>query len=195
MFYQIYPWSFQDSNHDGIGDLRGIQSRLEYLRGDTAASLGIDAIWLSPIYPSPMRDFGYDVSDYVNIDPRFGTLNDFDALVQEAHRRGIRVIMDLVLNHTSDQHEWFCDSRRSRSSSKREWYCWADGKAFGRPPSNWNARFGGSSWYWDAGSRQYYLHSFLKEQPDLNWQNAAVRAAMWDVVKFWLDRGIDGVSA
>ena len=127
MFYQIYPWSFQDSNQDGIGDLRGIQSRLEYLRGDTAGSLGIDAIWLSPVYPSPMRDFGYDVSDYVNIDPRFGTLNDFDALVQEAHRRGIRVIMDLVLNHTSDQHEWFCDSRKSRSSSKRDWYCWADG--------------------------------------------------------------------
>ena len=192
VFYQIYPWSFQDYSHDGIGDLRGIQSRLEYLRGHTAASLKVDAIWLSPVYPSPMRDFGYDVSDYVNIDPRFGTLNDFDALVQEAHQRGIRVIMDLVLNHTSDEHEWFRDSRRSRTSSKRDWYCWADGKAFGRPPSNWNARFGGSSWRWDAGSRQYYLHSFLKEQPDLNWQNVAVRAAMWDVVKFWLDRGVDG---
>ena len=192
VFYQIYPWSFQDSNDDGIGDLRGIQSRLDYLRGGTAASLGVDAIWLSPIYPSPMRDFGYDVTDYCNVDPRFGTLNDFDELLRDAHRHGIRVIMDLVLNHTSNQHEWFIESRASRHSSKRHWYCWADGKTFGRRPSNWNARFGGSSWTWDPESRQYYLHSFLKEQPDLNWQHPPVRAALWDVVRFWLDRGVDG---
>jgi alpha-glucosidase len=191
VFYQIYPWSFQDSNQDGIGDLRGIQSRLEYLRGGTS-SLGVDAIWLSPIYPSPMHDFGYDVSDYVNIDPRFGTLKDFDELLEDAHRRGLRVIMDLVLNHTSHQHEWFIESRSSRSSPKRHWYCWADGKSFGRRPSNWNARFGGSSWSWDPETRQFYLHSFLKEQPDLNWQHPSVRAALWDVVRFWLDRGVDG---
>jgi len=191
VFYQIYPWSFQDSDNDGIGDLRGIRSRLEYLRG-AQHSLGVDAIWLSPIYPSPMHDFGYDVSDYVNIDPRFGTLKDFDDLLEEAHRLGLRVIMDLVLNHTSDQHEWFRDSRASRLSTKRNWYCWADGKSCGRRPSNWNARFGGSSWTWDPEARQYYLHSFLKEQPDLNWQEPSVRAAMWDVVRFWLDRGVDG---
>jgi len=192
VFYQIYPWSFQDSNGDGIGDLRGIQSRLDYLRDGTTASLGVDAIWLSPIYPSPMRDFGYDVSDYCNIDPRFGTLTDFDELLREAHRRGLRVIMDLVLNHTSDQHDWFRESRTSHNSSRRQWYCWADGKAFGRRPNNWNARFGGSSWTWDPQARQYYLHSFLKEQPDLNWQHPPVRKAMWDVVRFWLDRGVDG---
>jgi len=191
VFYQIYPWSFQDSDNDGIGDLRGIRSRLGYLRGGQH-SLGVDAIWLSPIYPSPMHDFGYDVSDYVNIDPRFGTLKDFDDLLAEAHRLGLRVIMDLVLNHTSDQHKWFLESRASRFSPKRHWYCWADGKSFGRRPSNWNARFGGSSWTWDPEARQYYLHSFLKEQPDLNWQDPSVRAAMWDVVRFWLDRGVDG---
>jgi alpha-glucosidase len=191
VFYQIYPWSFQDSNGDGIGDLRGVQSRLDYLRGGTP-SLGVDAIWLSPIYPSPMHDFGYDVSDYVSVDPRFGNLADFDQFLGEAHRRGIRVIMDLVLNHTSDQHPWFRESRASRQSAKREWYCWADGKTFGRRPSNWNARFGGSSWTWDPTSRQYYLHSFLKEQPDLNWQHPPVRAAMWEVIRFWLDRGVDG---
>jgi alpha-glucosidase len=192
VFYQIYPWSFQDSNHDGIGDLPGIRSRLDYLRGGSGTSLNVDAIWLSPIYPSPMRDFGYDVSDYVNVDPRFGTLKDFDELLDDAHRRGLRVIMDLVLNHTSDQHEWFLESRASHTSSKRCWYCWADGKSFGRRPNNWNARFGGSSWTWDPRARQYYLHSFLREQPDLNWQNLSVRAAMWDVVRFWLDRGVDG---
>lgn len=191
VFYQIYPWSFQDSDNDGIGDLRGIRSRLDYLRGGEH-SLGADAIWLSPIYPSPMHDFGYDVSDYVNIDPRFGTLKDFDDLLEEAHRLGLRVIMDLVLNHTSNQHKWFIEARASRFSPKRHWYCWADGKSFGRRPSNWNARFGGSSWTWDPEARQYYLHSFLKEQPDLNWQDPSVRAAMWDVVRFWLDRGVDG---
>jgi alpha-glucosidase len=191
VFYQIYPWSFQDSNGDGIGDLRGIESRLDYLSG-TAASLGVDAIWLSPIYPSPMKDFGYDVSDYCDIDPRFGTLADFDSLLREAHRRGLRIIMDLVLNHTSDRHPWFAESRVSRQSPKADWYCWADGKPLFRRPSNWNARFGGSSWTWDASRRQYYLHSFLKEQPDLNWHHQPVRAAMWEVARFWLDRGVDG---
>ena len=192
VFYQIYPWSFQDSNGDGIGDLRGIASRLDYLRDGTSGSLGIDAIWLSPIYPSPMTDFGYDVSDYCNVDPRFGTLADFDALLREAHRRGIRVIMDLVLNHTSDQHPWFQDSRSSRDSQKADWYCWANGKSWFRRPSNWNARFGGSSWTWDSSRRQYYLHSFLRQQPDLNWQHRPVREAMWNVARFWLERGIDG---
>jgi alpha-glucosidase len=192
VFYQIYPWSFQDSDGDGIGDLRGIESRLDYLRDGMAASLGVDAIWLSPIYPSPMHDFGYDVSDYCNVDPRFGSLGDFDSLLRQAHRRGLRVIMDLVLNHTSDRHPWFVESRSSRRSPKADWYCWADGKFCFRRPSNWNARFGGSSWTWDATRGQYYLHSFLKEQPDLNWQHRPVRAAMWDVVRFWLDRGVDG---
>jgi alpha-glucosidase len=191
VFYQIYPWSFQDSNGDGIGDLRGIESRLDYLAG-TPAALGVDAIWLSPIYPSPMKDFGYDVSDYCDVDSRFGTLTDFDSLLREAHRRGLRIIMDLVLNHTSDQHPWFLESRASRRSAKADWYCWADGKALFRRPSNWNARFGGSSWTWDPSRRQYYLHSFLKEQPDLNWQHEPVRAAMWKVARFWLDRGVDG---
>jgi alpha-glucosidase len=195
--YQIYPWSFQDSNGDGIGDLQGIIQRLDYLNDGrplnchSAGPLGIDAIWLSPVYPSPMKDFGYDVSDYCAIDPRFGSLRDFDRLLMEAHRRGIRVLMDLVLNHTSDQHPWFIDSRSSRHSGKREWYLWADAKA-GGPPSNWRAVFGGSAWEWDAGTRQYYLHSFLKEQPDLNWANPEVRQAMFQVVRFWLDRGVDG---
>lgn len=189
--YQIYPWSFQDSNGDGIGDLPGIISRLDYLKG-TPDSLGIDAIWLSPLYPSPMHDFGYDVADYCNVDPRFGTLADFDRLVTEAHHRGIRVVMDLVLNHTSDQHPWFIESRSSRTSSKRHWYYWADGKVGCRPPNNWAARFGGSVWTRDPHTDQYFLHSFLPEQPDLNWTNPAVRNALFDVVRFWLDRGVDG---
>ena len=190
--YQIYPWSFQDSNGDGIGDLQGIISRLDYLNDQTPGSLGVDAIWLSPIYPSPMADFGYDVADYCNVDPRFGTLEDFDHLIKEAGRRGIRVIMDLVLNHTSAQHPWFQMSRSSRDSLTRDWYCWADGRGFGRRPSNWNARFGGSSWTWDRAAKQYYLHSFLAEQPDLNWNNPALRQAMWKVVRFWIDRGVAG---
>lgn len=190
--YQIYPWSFQDSNGDGIGDLPGIITRLDYLNDGTPDSLGIDAIWLSPIYPSPMVDFGYDVADYCNVDPRFGSLADFDRLVQEARRRGIKIIMDLVLNHTSDQHPWFQKARASRTSPERDWYYWADGKTFGRRPSNWNARFGGSSWTWDAAAGQYYLHSFLPSQPDLNWSNPALRARMFEVVKFWLDRGVQG---
>jgi alpha-glucosidase len=190
--YQIYPWSFQDSNGDGIGDLPGIMTRLDYLNDGTTDSLGIDAIWLSPIYPSPMKDFGYDVADYCSVDPRFGTLDDFDRLVREARRRGIRIIIDLVLNHTSDQHPWFRQARSSRTAPERDWYYWADGTSLWRPPSNWNARFGGSSWTWDRGSRQYYLHSFLAHQPDLNWRNPALRAKMYDVMRFWLGRGVQG---
>ena len=190
--YQIYPWSFQDSNADGIGDIPGIISRLDYLNDGTPHSLGVDAIWLSPIYPSPMKDFGYDVADYCAIDPRFGTLADFDRLVSEAHRRGIRVLMDLVLNHTSDQHPWFLDSRSSRHSAKRDWYLWADPGMRRRRPSNWTAVFGGSAWEWDRTTGQYYLHSFLKEQPDLNWNHPDAQAAMHEVVRFWLDRGVDG---
>jgi alpha-glucosidase len=190
--YQIYPWSFQDSNGDGIGDIPGIISRLDYLNDGTADSLGVDAIWLSPIYPSPMEDFGYDVADYCDIDPCFGTLEDFDRLIRETKRRGIRIIMDLVLNHTSDRHPWFQKACASRSSPERNWYCWADGKGFCRRPSNWNARFGGSSWTWDPLSRQYYLHSFLASQPDLNWQNPDLRAKMFDAVRFWINRGVQG---
>ena len=191
IIYQIYPWSFQDSNGDGIGDLPGITSRLDYLKG-TPGSLGVDAIWLSPVYPSPMHDFGYDVMDYCDIDPRFGSLADFDRLTAEAHRRGIRIIMDLVLNHTSDEHPWFIESRSSRTSPKRSWYYWADGKSKNRPPNNWAARFGGSAWSLDPRTGQYYLHSFLSQQPDLNWTNPSVRDAVFDVVRFWLDRGVDG---
>lgn len=190
--YQIYPWSFQDSNGDGIGDLPGIISRLDYLNDGSPDSLGVDAIWLSPIYPSPMKDFGYDVADYCDVDPRFGTLHDFDRLIHEAHRRGIRVLMDLVLNHTSDQHPWFLESRSSRRSPKRDWYCWSDPGRHGGRPSNWRAVFGGWAWEWDEATQQYYLHSFLKEQPDLNWRNPEVRGAMRDIVRFWLGRGVDG---
>lgn len=190
--YQIYPWSFQDSDGDGIGDLQGIISRLDYLNNRTPDSLGVDAIWLSPIYPSPMSDFGYDVADYCNVDPRFGTLEDFDRLVQEAERRGLRIIMDLVLNHTSDQHPWFQKSRSSRTSAERDLYYWADGRGWWRRPSNWNARFGGSSWSWDRISHQYYLHSFLPSQPDLNWGNPVLKAKMFEVVRFWIDRGVRG---
>src|SRR5512140_3179045 len=175
VIYQIYPRSFADGNGDGIGDLPGITSRLDYL-----TDLGIDAIWLSPIYPSPDRDFGYDVSDYIDIDPRFGTLADFDRLVTEAHARGIRVILDMVMNHTSDQHLWFQESRSMRQSSKRDWYIWRDPRR-GGPPNNWQASFGGSAWEYDPPTGQYYLHLFTKEQPDLNWRNPQVRQAMLDV--------------
>lgn len=181
IIYQIYPRSFADSNADGIGDLRGILARLDYL-----ADLGIDAIWLSPFYPTPDKDFGYDVSDYCNVDPRFGTLEDFDALVTEAHRRGIRVILDLVLNHTSDQHPWFLESRSSRDNPRRNWYIWRD------RPNNWAACFGGSAWEFDPQTGQYYLHLFTREQPDLNWRNPEVRQALFDVFRFWLERGADG---
>jgi alpha-glucosidase len=181
VIYQIYPRSFADSNGDGLGDLAGIISRLDYL-----VNLGIDAIWLSPFYPTPDKDFGYDISDYVDVDPRFGSLADFDRLVAEAHRRGIRVILDLVLNHTSDQHSWFKESRSSRDNPKRDWYIWRD------KPNNWQACFGGQAWEYDPVSGQYYLHLFTKEQPDVNWRNPEVRKAQLAVFHFWMERGVDG---
>jgi alpha-glucosidase len=187
IIYQIYPRSFQDGNGDGIGDLNGIRRRLDYLTW-----LGIDAIWISPIYPSPMEDFGYDITDYCNIDPVFGTLADFDALLLEAHQRGVKVILDFVPNHTSDRHPWFMESRSSQGNGKRDWYIWRDGKPDGGPPNNWISQFGGPAWTFDARTNQYYLHSFLAHQPDLNWRNPKVRAAMFNVLRFWLDRGVDG---
>jgi alpha-glucosidase len=188
VIYQIYPRSFQDSNGDGIGDLAGIIARLDYL-----AWLGIDAIWLSPIYPSPMVDFGYDVSNYRDIDPISGDLATFDRLVEETHRRGMKIIMDYIPSHSSDQHPWFLESRSSRDNPKRDWYVWADAKPDGSPPNNWLASWGGSSWQWDEATRQYYLHSYHVKMPDLNWRNPAVKAAMFDVARFWLDRGVDGL--
>lgn len=185
--YQVYPRSFQDTNGDGIGDLRGIRERLDYLEW-----LGVDAIWISPIYPSPMADFGYDVSDYCQVDARFGTLSDFDDLVAEAHRRNLRVILDYVPNHTSDQHPWFLEARRSKSDPRRNWYIWRDAAPNGGPPNNWLSEFGGLAWEWDPASEQYYYHAYLKQQPDLNWRNPDVRAAMHDVLRFWLKRGVDG---
>lgn len=185
--YQIYPRSFQDSNGDGVGDLAGIISRLAYL-----ADLGIDAIWISPIYPSPMADFGYDVADYTAIHPLFGTLEDFDRLVQEAHGLGLRIILDFVPNHTSQEHPWFKASRSGKDDPKRDWYIWRDPGPDGGPPNNWLSEFGGSAWEYDAASGQYYYHAFLKEQPDLNWRNPDVVEAMHDVLRFWLDRGVDG---
>ena len=188
VFYQIYPRSFQDGNGDGIGDLRGIRSRLDYL-GDV---LGVDALWMSPFYPSPMDDFGYDVADYCDVDPVFGDLADFDALLADVHERGMHLIVDLVPNHTSDQHAWFRASRSSRDDPKRDWYVWRDGKGPGAPPNNWPGVFGGPAWEWDEATGQWYLHSFLPSQPDLNWRNREVREAMYDVMRFWLDRGADG---
>ncbi|MBO6719100.1 MAG: alpha glucosidase [Rhizobiaceae bacterium] len=187
VIYQIYPRSFQDSNGDGIGDLRGLITRLPHV-----ASLGVDAIWISPFFKSPMLDFGYDVSDYCAVDPMFGTLEDFDAVIAEAHRLGLKVIIDQVISHTSDQHEWFKESRASRTNPKADWYVWADGKPDGSPPNNWLSVFGGSSWEWDSVRRQYYLHNFLVEQPDLNFHNPDVQDAVLDSVRFWLDRGVDG---
>jgi alpha-glucosidase len=181
VIYEIYPRSFQDSNGDGIGDLNGILKRMDYL-----ALLGIDAIWISPIYPSPMADFGYDVEDYCAIDPIFGTIEDFDRVLAEAHRRGLKVILDFVPNHTSNLHPWFLESRSSRDNPKRDWYLWRD------QPNNWLGQFGGSAWEFDEKTGQHYLHSFLKEQPDLNWRNPAVKSAMFDALRFWLRRGVDG---
>ncbi|HUS15724.1 MAG TPA: alpha-amylase family glycosyl hydrolase [Chloroflexia bacterium] len=185
--YQIYPRSFQDSNGDGIGDLPGITARLDYLAG-----LRLDALWISPFFPSPMADFGYDVSDYVGVDPMFGTLDDFDVMLAGAHARGLRIILDLVPDHTSDQHSWFQEARASRDNPKRDWYIWHDPAPGGGVPNNWLSHFGGSAWEWDAATGQYYLHSFVKEQPDLNWRNPEVEQAMFDVIRFWLDRGVDG---
>ena len=187
VIYQIYPRSFQDSSGDGIGDLQGIKQRLPYV-----ASLGVNAIWLSPFYPSPMNDMGYDVSDYRNVDPIFGTLEDFDGIVDTAHRLGLKVIIDLVFNHTADVHCWFCESRNSRANPKSNWYVWADPKPDGTPPNNWLSVFGGSAWQWDVRREQYYLHNFLASQPDLNFHNLDVREAVLDVTRFWLQRGVDG---
>ena len=179
--YEVYPRSFQDSNDDGVGDLRGILQRIDYL-----VQLGINALWISPIYPSPMADFGYDVADYCAIDPTFGSMEDFDRLLDHAHRRGLKLILDFVPNHTSDQHPWFLESRSSRDNPKRDWYLWRD------QPNNWLSNFGGSGWEKDEATGQYYYHSFLKQQPDLNWRNSAVQEAMFDVLRFWLRRGVDG---
>jgi alpha-glucosidase len=187
VIYQIYPRSFQDSNGDGIGDLPGILSRLDYLHW-----LGVNALWLSPIFPSPMADFGYDVSNHTDIHPLFGTLEDFDALLTAAHRLRLKVLLDYVPNHTSDQHPWFLESRSSRANPRRAWYLWRDPGPDGAPPNNWRSVFGGGAWHWDEHTGQYYLHTYLKEQPDLNWRNPDVQQAMLSVLRFWLDRGVDG---
>ena len=185
--YQIYPRSFMDSDNDGIGDLNGVIQKLDYL-----SMLGIDAIWFSPIYPSPMADFGYDVSDYCDIHPMFGNLAIFDRLVTETHQRGLKIIIDWVPNHTSDQHPWFLASRSSRNNPKRDWYIWRDPKASGEPPNNWGSFFGGPAWTFDPASGQYYMHQFCKEQPELNWRNPDVHSVMLDTLRFWLKRGVDG---
>jgi alpha-glucosidase len=187
VIYQIYPRSFQDSNHDGIGDLAGIIHRLPHV-----ADLGVDAIWISPFFRSPMLDFGYDVSDYRDVDPMFGTLGDFDALIQRAHDLGLKVLIDLVLSHTSNQHAWFQESQASRDNPKADWYVWADPKPDGSPPNNWLSIFGGSAWEWSGERMQYYLHNFLVQQPDLNFHCADVQAELLDIARYWLDRGVDG---
>ncbi len=187
VIYQVYPRSFQDSDADGVGDLAGMESRLDYL-----AELGIDAIWLSPIYPSPMADFGYDIADYCDVDPMFGDLAGFDRLLAAVHARGLRLLLDFVPNHSSDQHPWFVESRGSRENPKRAWYIWRDPAPDGGPPNNWISDFGGSSWEWDETTCQYYLHAFLQSQPDLNWRHPEVREAMMEVLRFWLERGVNG---
>jgi alpha-glucosidase len=185
--YQIYPRSFLDTNGDGIGDLAGIVEKLDYL-----VWLGVDALWVSPVYPSPMADFGYDVADYCNIDPIFGRLEDMDRLIEVAHGKGLRVILDFVPNHTSDQHPWFVEARSSKDNPKRDFYLWHDPKPEGGPPNNWLSVFGGSAWEWDEKTQQYYYHAFLKQQPDLNWRNPEVRREMYAAMRFWLERGVDG---
>ena len=187
VIYQIYPRSFQDSNGDGIGDLNGIIFRLDHL-----VELGVDAVWLSPVFTSPMADFGYDVADYCGIDPIFGSMEDFDRLLAATHGKGLKLILDFVPNHTSDLHPWFVESRSSLSSAKRDWYIWRNPKPGGGPPNNWTSEFGGSAWTFDEASGQYYYHAYLPQQPDLNWRNQDVRAAMLDVLRFWLARGVDG---
>jgi alpha-glucosidase len=188
VIYQVYPRSFQDTDGDGVGDLPGIVRRLDYLRW-----VGVDAVWISPFYPSPMADFGYDVTDHRAVDRVFGSVVDFDRVVAEAHARGIRVIVDYIPNHTSDRHPWFVQSRATRHNLKRDWYLWRDPAPGGGPPNNWLSAFGGSAWEWDEPTGQYYLHTFLREQPDLNWRNPAVEVEMLDVLRFWLERGADGV--
>ncbi|VIO81518.1 alpha-amylase family glycosyl hydrolase [Bradyrhizobium ivorense] len=187
IFYQVYPRSFQDTDGDGVGDLRGIIERLPYL-----TRLGVDAIWLSPIFPSPMVDFGYDISDYTGIDPLFGTMEDFDELVAAAHDAGLKLILDLVPNHTSDQHPWFIEAKSARDNPRRDWYIWRDPGPDGGPPNNWLSEFGGSAWTYDEASGQYYYHAFLAQQPDLNWRNPAVREAIYEVMRVWLRKGVDG---
>lgn len=187
VIYQIYPRSYQDSNGDGVGDLLGIVRRLPYI-----ASLGVDAVWISPFFTSPMKDFGYDVSDYCDVDPMFGSLADFDAVIETAHHYGLKVMIDLVLSHTSDQHPWFRESRASKGNAKANWYVWADAKPDGTPPNNWLSIFGGSAWQWDTERCQYYMHNFLTSQPDLNFHEPQVQDALLDVVRFWLERGVDG---
>ncbi|PKV75113.1 alpha-amylase family glycosyl hydrolase [Pontibacter ramchanderi] len=187
VIYQIYPRSYQDSNGDGVGDLQGIIQRLDHIK-----SLGIKAIWISPIFSSPMADFGYDISDYCDIHPLFGTMDDFDELLQAVHERDMKLILDLVPNHTSDEHPWFKESRSSKDNPKRNWYIWQDANADGSEPNNWLSVFGGSAWEWDEKTGQYYYHAFLKEQPDLNWRNPEVQEAMLNVMRFWLDKGVDG---
>jgi alpha-glucosidase len=195
VIYQVYPRSFQDTNGDGVGDLAGITRRLEYL-----AELGVDAVWVSPFYPSPMADFGYDVADYCDVDPKFGTLGDFDTLIARAHELGLKLLLDFVPNHSSDRHPWFVESRSSRASARRDWYIWrdpapGDGPPERRYPTNWMSHFGGQAWTYDEASGQFYLHSFLKGQPDLNWRNPAVREAMYGAMRFWLGRGMEGNGA
>jgi alpha-glucosidase len=187
VIYQVYPRSFQDSNGDGIGDLLGIVERLPYI-----ASLGVDAVWISPFFTSPMKDFGYDVSDYCDVDPMFGSLSDFDALISTAHALGVKVIIDLVLSHTSDQHPWFVESRANHDNGRANWYVWADAKPDGTPPNNWLSIFGGSAWQWDTNRCQYFMHNFLDTQPDLNMHEPQVQQALLDVAQFWLDRGVNG---
>ena len=187
LVYQIYPKSFCDSNGDGIGDLNGITQKLDYIR-----DLGVGAIWLTPVYVSPMVDNGYDIADYRNIAPEYGTMADMETLIGEAKKRGIRIVMDLVFNHTSDQHSWFKESRAGRKNCKRDWYIWRDAKSDGTPPTNWRGIFGGSAWTFDETSKQYYLHTFAKEQPDLNWENPEVRRALYEIANFWLDKGVGG---
>ncbi|WP_407692147.1 alpha-amylase family glycosyl hydrolase [Qipengyuania gaetbuli] len=187
VIYQIYPRSFRDSNGDGIGDLPGITEKLPHIAG-----LGVDAIWISPFFKSPMKDFGYDVSDYCDVDPIFGSLTDFDALVARAHELGLKVLIDQVYSHTSDEHDWFAESRSSRDNAKADWYVWADAKPDGSPPSNWQSVFGGPAWTWDARRGQYYLHNFLNSQPQMNLHNPQVQQAVLDVMRFWLERGVDG---
>jgi alpha-glucosidase len=185
--YQVYPRSFMDTNGDGVGDLAGIESKLDYLKW-----LGVKAVWVSPCYRSPMKDFGYDVADYCDIDPLFGTMADLDRLLDEIHAREMKLIMDFVPNHTSDQHPWFIESRSSRDNPKRDWYIWKDARPGGEPPNNWLANFGGIAWTWDEHTQQYYYHAFLPEQPDLNWRNPEVQSAMMNILRFWLNKGVDG---
>lgn len=188
VMYQIYPRSFMDTNFDGVGDLKGITSKLDYV-----ASLGVDGIWISPFFKSPMKDFGYDVSDYAAVDPLFGAMEDFDELLKAAHRLGLKVLVDMVLSHTSKEHPWFKESRRDRNSPKGDWYVWADPKPDGRPPNNWRSIFGGEAWTFDTHRRQYYMHNFLPDQPDLNFHNPDVQDAMLNACRFWLDKGVDGI--